>query len=507
MSSKLLDLEEATDLTGATIYVVQGGVDKQADADEFINEPLEAIAGLEASVEDLQIKAHFASVRVVTTTNITISTALNNGDSIDGVTLATNDLVLVAGQTAPEENGIYVVGAVPARASSFDTYDDHPGVYVSVMEGTTYADTLWRCTSNKGGTLGTTALTFAQFVTDTSMIEADIDALQAKMEDLALWSAQLQLQVADNTNVALFLGSSGNRVADSFDATTYVDVAGATNLDTGTPGLLKATATGGPISGSTGTNIGNMTGQGGLAAAFNGVTNATAATNSAALTSVTNQAYVGKTYSPGRTISQVVVYGSNNNGFFSSANPDTTIELYGKTGSAPANASDGTLLGSVTFTDTADESAGRTITSSDTTTVFDHVWMRLTQSGAAATGYVAEVVFHEPTLTNDLTVRSSTFTAASAPTAMKALILVKEVDAATAGTDYTLECSRDGGTTWSTMTLTELFTSASPTASIRVVEAAETDVSGQPSGTSPRWRFKTLNNKNVELHDVYFYWS
>lgn len=45
--------------------------------------------------------------------------------------------------------------------------------------------------------------------------------------------------------------------------------------------------------------------------------------------------------------------------------------------------------------------------------------------------------------------------------------------------------------------------SSFPTASIRVVEAAETSVSGQPCGTSPRWHFKTLNNKMVELHDAY----
>jgi hypothetical protein len=108
-------------------------------------------------------------------------------------------------------------------------------------------------------------------------------------------------------------------------------------------------------------------------------------------------------------------------------------------------------------------------------------------------------------VTSNLTVRSAAFAAASVPSKLKALINVKEVDAAVAGTDYTLECSRDDGTTWTAMTLTERYTM--PTTGLRVVEAAETDVSGQPSGTVPRWRFKTLNNKNVELHDVYLYWS
>lgn len=114
----------------------------------------------------------FSRVRAVSTANITIATALNNGDTIDGVTLATNDLVLVAGQAAPAENGVYVVGASPARDSSSDTYDEHPGVYVSVMEGTVNADTLWRCTSNKGGTLGSTALVFSQFTSGLPSVAA-----------------------------------------------------------------------------------------------------------------------------------------------------------------------------------------------------------------------------------------------------------------------------------------------------------------------------------------------
>lgn len=102
-------------------------------------------------------------VRVATTANITIATALNNGDTVDGVTLATDDRVLVKNQSAPEENGVYVVGASPARASDFDVFDDHPGALLIVEEGTANADTAWICTSNEGGTLNTTAIVFAAF--------------------------------------------------------------------------------------------------------------------------------------------------------------------------------------------------------------------------------------------------------------------------------------------------------------------------------------------------------
>lgn len=99
-------------------------------------------------------------VRAAATGNITIATALNNGDTLDGVTLATGDLVLAPYQTAGAENGIYVVGTTPARHSEFDTYDEHPGSLIVVEEGTVNADTFWLCTSNLGGTLDTTAIAF-----------------------------------------------------------------------------------------------------------------------------------------------------------------------------------------------------------------------------------------------------------------------------------------------------------------------------------------------------------
>ena len=113
-------------------------------------------------------------VRAVDTTGLDPSTDYQPGDTIDGKTLAENDIVLRAESDASspntaEKNGAYVVPSstsppTPAsRHSSFNTYDSMPGCYFSVMEGTSYADTLWRCTSDKGGTLDTTALVFSQF--------------------------------------------------------------------------------------------------------------------------------------------------------------------------------------------------------------------------------------------------------------------------------------------------------------------------------------------------------
>ena len=101
-------------------------------------------------------------VRAATTGNVTISTALNSGDAIDGVTLANGDLVLVKDQTTKAQNGIYVVGAVPARSVEFDTYDEHAGAMVAVVSGTANANAVFLCTANAGGVLNTTAIDFTK---------------------------------------------------------------------------------------------------------------------------------------------------------------------------------------------------------------------------------------------------------------------------------------------------------------------------------------------------------
>lgn len=104
-----------------------------------------------------------ASVRAATTANVTISTALNNGDVLDGVTLATGDRVLVKNQTTKKENGIYVVGAVPARATDADiSAEVTSGLYVFVAEGTVNINSGWQLFTKDPIVLNTTELVFEQ---------------------------------------------------------------------------------------------------------------------------------------------------------------------------------------------------------------------------------------------------------------------------------------------------------------------------------------------------------
>jgi len=100
-----------------------------------------------------------AKARAATTANITIATALNVGDVIDGVTLDDGDLVLVKNQTAPAENGLYVAGVTPARESRFNTWLSFLATTFTVAEGTVNSVTSWASATPKAGTLGTTAIT------------------------------------------------------------------------------------------------------------------------------------------------------------------------------------------------------------------------------------------------------------------------------------------------------------------------------------------------------------
>ncbi len=116
---------------------------------------------VEATAQGLDVKD---SCVAATTANITISTALNNGDTLDGVSLSTNDRVLVKNQSTASENGIYVVGSSPARAADLAAGADAAGFFTFVEQGTVNADNGFVCTSNKGSAVvGTNNLTIAQF--------------------------------------------------------------------------------------------------------------------------------------------------------------------------------------------------------------------------------------------------------------------------------------------------------------------------------------------------------
>ncbi len=122
-------------------------------------------AAIAAKVNGLDWKN---SVRVNATSNINIASA---PAAIDGITLTTGDRVLLSGQSTGSQNGIYdYAGSGNAMTRSADANSSATvtaNLAVAIEEGTS-ADTYWQITTNAPITLGTTALTFAQFGTGTA---------------------------------------------------------------------------------------------------------------------------------------------------------------------------------------------------------------------------------------------------------------------------------------------------------------------------------------------------
>ena len=148
-----------------------------------------------------------ASCVAATTGNITISTALNNGDTLDGVSLSTNDRVLVKDQSTASENGIYVVGSSPARADDLAAGADAAGMFTFVEKGTVNADNGFVCTSDKGSAVvGTNNLAFSQF-SGAGQITAG-DGLDKSANTLSVDLKSNGGLVIESTEIAVDLAAS-----------------------------------------------------------------------------------------------------------------------------------------------------------------------------------------------------------------------------------------------------------------------------------------------------------
>ena len=142
-----------------------------------------------------------------TTANITISTALNNGDTLDGVSLSTNDRVLVKDQSTASENGIYIVGSSPARADDLAAGADAAGMFTFIEQGTVNADNGFVCTSNKGSAVvGTNNLTYVQF-SGAGQITAG-DGLDKSANTLSVDLKSNGGLVIESTEIAVDLAAS-----------------------------------------------------------------------------------------------------------------------------------------------------------------------------------------------------------------------------------------------------------------------------------------------------------
>jgi hypothetical protein len=111
------------------------------------------------------------AVRVAATSNVSVSSP---GATIDSVTLANGNRILLMGQTNGAENGIYVFnGATSALTRATDADQDsevEPGAAVTVSEGTTNGNKTFVLITPGPITVGTTSLNWALLNAGTSPV-------------------------------------------------------------------------------------------------------------------------------------------------------------------------------------------------------------------------------------------------------------------------------------------------------------------------------------------------
>lgn len=149
---------------------------KVIDGLDLLNQQIKNLADGSASTDAVTLQQMQAfvrgldwkeSVRAASTANVNIAAP---GASIDGVSFANGERVLLKDQTAPAQNGIYQFNGAAspltrtADASSQDGVQTlTAGAAVLATEGSVNGDTAWVVSTHDPITVGTTAITYAQF--------------------------------------------------------------------------------------------------------------------------------------------------------------------------------------------------------------------------------------------------------------------------------------------------------------------------------------------------------
>ena len=196
-----------------------------------------------------------------TTANINLTTDLENGDTLDGVTLVTGDRVLVKDQTDATANGLYIVVASGAasRDPQFDTIAELSGQMIVVNQGTANDNKIFLCTTDSDATIGVSNITYTQVTpsnvgTVTSVAVADAGSSEFTVANSPITSSgtiTLEVNAIDNSKITglgtaatLNVGTSANNVVqlDGTAKLPAVDGSQLTNIDAASPGFAIAMA-------------------------------------------------------------------------------------------------------------------------------------------------------------------------------------------------------------------------------------------------------------------------
>ena len=124
-------------------------------------------------------------------------------------------------------------------------------------------------------------------------------------------------------------------------------------------------------------------------------------------------------------------------------------------------------------------------------------------SGVGGTGGSGFIGIKTAAVTTDMTLISNSQTANAEPDTGRLMLYEEDVDSVTLNTDLKGYVSRDNGTTYTQITLATDTTYETG----KTLVSGSVDISGQPAGTSMKYKVETLNSKNLKLHGASLLWA
>ena len=183
-------------------------------------------------VKDLVNRYNKEPVRVATTANLagTYATGVLTLGSplttLDGVTLADKDAILVKDQTDQTQNGIYTIDATGNTLTRRDDFAEGKTIlhntFVNVMEGTANGDTRWTIVSDGALTVNTSNITFAKDIDTASSSIKVVKGSITGDDSTTAFNIAHNLNLKDvNAYILLIKDSAGNTVyADDVPTTS-----------------------------------------------------------------------------------------------------------------------------------------------------------------------------------------------------------------------------------------------------------------------------------------------
>ncbi len=179
--------------------------------------------------------------RVATTANINLTNALENGDTLDGITLATGNKVLVKDQTDATENGIYdvVASGAASRNTDYNTVAELAGQLVIVQEGSSNADKIFLCTTDNSGSIGSVNIVFT-VVTPSNVGDVTLNGVQTLTNKTLTSPVISEVVSVSNGNISVLPNGSGKVLLDGNGSSGGISVSdGLIDIRTGTGNVSK----------------------------------------------------------------------------------------------------------------------------------------------------------------------------------------------------------------------------------------------------------------------------